>query len=439
MTKSASQNNQNYAIRFGLGAIKSVGLAAMESAVLERKTNGKFLDIFDFAQRIESKSINKKSIEALAKSGAFDSVGKNRQQIANSYEILVACAAQSKRNADSSQMSLFGSSDEFNKKPELKKIVDWNSAERLQMEFEAFGYFLNEHPLDDSLSELKLRGVIFSEKIEEGELEDGSIVKLAGVVASSKHRSGPKGRFAYIYISDPFGMFEATIFDEKIITENRDILSDGSVVVLECLIRKGEGGSRIMIKNVSNLYDFIRITKPSKAPFEDIKKQPNRSANRDFGKKNYGKNYENSGQNYGAKSFDQVNRNQNEQVPRNQNSIESNFVNSGDRSTSFETISQNKSLAATILQSGELCFVISDKSAILPLKTILAQKQQKSDLASEVKITLIAKPANLSEISKQKAKKILLNGSYFLSEIDILRFQNLHPKLTILKPDFMSQ
>lgn len=266
-------SEEKFAIRFGLGAIKAVGFNMMETAVAERKANGEFKDIYDFAERLDPRSINKKSIEALAKSGGFSSIEKNRKQVAESFEILSSYAAEKQDAVSSNQMSLFGGIAEMNKKPELKKTEDWTKIERLQKEFEAFGFFLNEHPVDDFLPDLRKRGVIFSDKLERDELEDGNLVKMAGVVAGSKHRSSARGRFAYLTISDPFGIFEAMIFDEAIITNARDLLLDGTSISLECLIKKDDGGVRILVREVKKLEEFIKNTPAAKKDFEDIKKQ----------------------------------------------------------------------------------------------------------------------------------------------------------------------
>lgn len=262
---------EKFAIRFGLGAVKAVGFSMMENAVKERNENGLFKDIYDFAARVDAKSINKKSVEALAKAGAFDCLNENRKQIANSFEILSAYSNQKNEESSSNQMMLFGGVEEA--KPQLAKTDNWSKTEKLQKEFEAFGFFLNEHPIDDFLSDLRKRGVIFSDKLERDELEDGNIVKMAGVVAGSKHRSSARGRFAYLTISDPFGIFEAMIFDEAIITNARDILTDGSLIFLECLVRKDDGGLRILVKEVKKLNEFITQTKAADKDFEDIKKQ----------------------------------------------------------------------------------------------------------------------------------------------------------------------
>lgn len=287
-SKDAPKYAPKYAIRFGLGAIKAVGIKIMEDVVQERKENGNFKDIYEFAERVNPKSVNKKSIEALGKAGAFDKLTKNRRQISESFEILSAYSAEKTEEATSNQMSLFGGMPEADIKPALKNVENWNKADRLQKEFEAFGYFLNEHPLDDSLSDLRKRGVIFSDKFESDELEDNSIVKMAGVVASSKHRSSARGRFAYIYISDPYGMLEAMIFDEEIITTSRDLIANGSTIAFEAVVRKDDGGSRLMFRSVTKLSDFIASVPAREDDFEDIVKRKTRKFNPDKDSRNSG-------------------------------------------------------------------------------------------------------------------------------------------------------
>ena len=289
-------NNQNpenqasekskFAIRFALGAIKAVGIGSMEEMVKERQENGKFKDIYDFAERIDNKLINKKSIEALSKAGAFDKIHNNRRQIAESFDI-ISSYSQEKNNAKSSnQMSFFGATID-DSKPALKKVNDWQEFEKLQNEFEAFGFFLNSHPLDSIKIDLQKRGVIFSDKLQKDELQDNDIIKIAGVVVSTKHRSGSRGRFAYINLSDIFSVFEMMIFDENLITEARDLIADGSQVVIEANIRKDEGGTRMSVKKITALNDFINNTKPRNDIFADIQKGNN------YKKFNNDKNYNN--------------------------------------------------------------------------------------------------------------------------------------------------
>ena len=389
--KIAEEDNKKYAIRFGLGAIKAVGFNMIEEALKEREKNGKFKNIYDFSQRVDPKSINKKSIEALAKSGSFDSLSNNRRQISESFDVLSAFANEAKEEANSNQMNLFGGITEEGSRPPLKSVIDWNKKQKLNCEFEAFGFFLNEHPIDNRVSDLKLRGIIFSPKIEEDALEDNTMIKMAGVVASSKHRSGPRGRFAYLNISDPFGIYEATIFDEALITANRDLLEDGSEIVVECLIRKDDGGTRIMVKGVFRVDDFIKNTNPAQKEFEDIKKIAARKFNPNFQK------------NSNFKSDSSKNSNQ---------------TNSFEKKSSAENIEAVK----TERKISQIEIKINDEKALLPLRTVLSQKI--SNNTEDAKIILIANRDN-QEI------KIALAPNFKIVEIDIFRLKNLHKDIII--------
>lgn len=363
------------AIRFGLGAIKAVGFGMMETVVAERKENGDFKDVYDFARRINPRLVNKKSIEALAKSGAFDSIHKNRRQVAESFEVLSAYSSRQNEESLSNQMNLFGGMPEANTKPQLKQTKDWTKSERLHEEFEAFGFYLNEHPIEDLLPDLRKRGVIFSDKIERDELIDGMLIKMAGIVATSKHRSSARGRFAYITFSDPFGIFEAMIFDEALITSARDILVDGSSIMIECLVRKDEGGIRISIQNVKELDEFIKNTEAAKEDFEDIKQQFIRNSNPKP------RNYENK-------------KNTSDQKP-----IEA----------SVKIITQPKKIPS------EIEIKITKREQIIDVKSLLSKLTKTGSTEGSTAIYLV-----------YEEKKILLPERFILSEIDLLRIKNLN-------------
>ena len=390
-TKIVEKDEKKYAIRFGLGAIKAVGFNMIQEALKERENNGKFQNVYDFSQRVDPKSVNKKSIEALAKSGSFDSLNNNRRQISESFDILSAFANEAKEEANSNQMNLFGGITEESSRPPLKVVADWTKKQKLNCEFEAFGFFLNEHPIDNRVGDLKLRGIVFSPKIEEDTLEDNNMIKMAGVVASSKHRSGSRGRFAYLNISDPFGIYEATIFDEALITANRDLLEDGSEIVVECLIRKDDGGTRIMVKGVFRVDDFIKNTNPAQKEFEDIKKNAVRKFNPNFQKNS---------------NF------------KNEASKSSNQVNSFEKKPSSENIEAVK----VERKISQIEIKVNDEKALLPLRTVLLQKISENN--DDAKIILIANRDN-------QEVKIALASNFKIAEIDIFRLKNLHKDLII--------
>ncbi|MBM5782281.1 MAG: hypothetical protein FJ368_02540 [Pelagibacterales bacterium] len=392
-----TQVQEKFAIRFGLGAIKAVGFNMMENAAKERKENGDFKDIYDFSERLDPRSINKKSIEALAKAGAFDDLTKNRRQIAESFDILSSYAAQKQEAALSNQMSLFGGLPESESKPELRKVDNWTKAEKLQKEFEAFGFFLNEHPVDDYLPELRKRGVVFSDKLERDELEDNNLIKMAGVVAGSKHRSGSRGRFAYMTISDPFGIFEAMIFDEELITSARDLLVDGSMILIECLVKKDDGGTRILVKEVKKLEEFIKNTKPAEEDFEDIKKQPSR--NRDFsGKRNFGGGNEDF-ESGGLKRFSEINK---------QESIKQN-----EQKLYQEKIENLK--AKKIFSSVQI--IIKERDPIQSVKALLSQRTVPNNFEKFSKVLFCIMRGG-------KVFKVELSQKYLLDDSDVSKLRS---------------
>lgn len=378
-----------FAIRFGLGAIKAVGFGMMENAIKVREEGGKFKDIYDFAERLDPRSVNKKSIEALAKAGAFDKLNPNRRQISESFDTLSSYSAQQSEAASSNQMSLFGGLPEANKKPELKKVENWNRIERLQKEFEAFGFFLNEHPIDEFISDLKKRGTIFSDKLERDELQDNNLVKMAGVIAGSKHRSGPRGRFAYLTVSDPLGIFEAMIFDEALITNARDLLADGSMIVLECLIRKDDGGIRILVRDVKKLEDFIRITPAKNEDFEDIKQQP---ARREYNRGGGGDS--NSWKNNSEKK-----------------TYEKKPAASVDNShqDKIEALKAKKVFSAVQI-------ILKERDAVIGVKSLLSQRVAPKDFEKFTRVYFVVMRGG-------KVTKVELSEKYLLDNADVLRMR----------------
>ncbi|MES2677904.1 MAG: hypothetical protein V4612_06325 [Pseudomonadota bacterium] len=379
--KKYDSQGQELAIRFGLGGIKAVGVGMVEEMIKNRQQNGGFQDIYDFASKAGSKAINKKALEALAKSGAFDNIHQGRNQIVESVETICKYAAAKEEEKNSNQMSLFGASQIIEEKPALKQVADWEADKKLQEEFKAFGFFLNEHPIDNFLEALGKRGVISSENIEE--LNDGNIVKLAGVVAYSKHKSGPKGRYAYLTLSDPFGIYETAIFDEGLITIHRDAMSDGNSLVVECLIRKDQGGSRLLVKSIEKLEDFIKHNHPKKEIYKDIKQQEKRG------------------------EFDWKKRNKEKSDAKGDS-----VVQDLEYRRRIDGLKNKK-----IIDQIEI--KIKDRHSVLQLKSFLSQRLAPEDFEkfSKVYFLIAGDDENLV--------KIAVEGKYLLDENDLNKIQNL--------------
>lgn len=290
--------DKELAVRYGLAGIKGVGTNVAEEIIEERKKNGDFKNIFDFVERVSGKVINKKTMEALSKAGTFDCIHKNRKQIHDSCEVLSKYCMSFQEEKQSSQMSLFGDLiGSSNTKPILAKTDDWVSMEKFQKEFEAFGFYLDGHPLSSLQKDLESRAITFSSELAGEEIIDGDKVYLAGVVVSTSIKSSAKGRYAFIQVSDAKGLVEIALFNNDLITEHKDWIDDKEhhQLAFECMIKKDDGGFRAIANNFYLLQDFMKnftpgslqkIThRPPKKEWNGEKKPWNKNENGEFKKK----------------------------------------------------------------------------------------------------------------------------------------------------------
>ncbi|WP_147125871.1 DNA polymerase III subunit alpha [Shimia ponticola] len=221
---------------YALGALKNVGVEAMR-LVVGGRGDKPFVNLFDFARRVDLKRVGKRPLEMLARAGAFDELDRNRRRVFNSLDALVAYSAAIHEQRASNQVSLFGEAGDDLPEPRLAPVEDWLPAERLSEEFAAVGFYLSGHPLDDYMAPLKRAagaGVPFHtlESLERDiQGREAMIAKLAGVVTGRQERKSARGnRFAFVQLSDPSGAYEVTVFSEAL-EKGREYLETGSKVV----------------------------------------------------------------------------------------------------------------------------------------------------------------------------------------------------------------
>ena len=241
-------------IRYGLAALKSVGSAITDNVVEIRKDE-KFKDICDFISRCGSKIIQKRQLESFIRSGSLDDFGENRASLLASFELLLKYANQCEQEKASKQTSLFGDDAEFSR-IEIKKIAEFSAKEQAQQEFEAIGFYLENHPIEQFEILLEKENITCSNEIEEIKAETQDI-RIAGAIISYKQRSGKNGRFVTLNISDKNGIIDLSIFNEDLINEVRELLVNGTVVVVEATLKQDESGSRIMINSMVSLEEFL--------------------------------------------------------------------------------------------------------------------------------------------------------------------------------------
>ncbi|HUW79369.1 MAG TPA: OB-fold nucleic acid binding domain-containing protein, partial [Acidocella sp.] len=247
------QEDGTLAIRYALGAIKRVGIAAMADLAKSRGEKP-FEDLSDFAARIDAKTITRGQIEILAKAGAFDSLEPNRAKIFTAAETIIRTAQSLAEEKESGQIGLFGGGAEP-EKIRLPNVQDWPETDRLANEAEAIGFHVSAHPLDMYAIALKRLGVVPSANIERRAQAGASRVKLAGTVAAKKERITRTGsRMVWVTLSDTQGSFEVTLFSE-VLSRVREYLSEGTALLVTADIKMEGESLRITASDVALLDD----------------------------------------------------------------------------------------------------------------------------------------------------------------------------------------
>jgi DNA polymerase-3 subunit alpha len=221
-------------IYYALAAVKNVGRQAMDHVVKVREEGGPFRSIADFARRIDPRLVNKRAFESLVKAGAFEALNKNRRQLVQSADLILAEAASVFNDRETGQAGLFGASTGIRDQAGLRLVAtdDWPMHERLSEEFSAIGFYLSGHPLDAYDKVLKRIGVTRYADLLADARRTSVKAKLAGTVIRRQERRGRSGDpFAFVGLSDPSGMFEIMVFSEAL-SQARSFLEAGRSVVM---------------------------------------------------------------------------------------------------------------------------------------------------------------------------------------------------------------
>jgi len=219
-------------ILYALGAVKNVGVDAM-GLICAARGDRPFATLFDFARRVDLKRVGKRSLEMLVHAGAFDALDRNRARVFASLDLLAAYSATVHDAAASDQVSLFGEAGEDLPEPRLPDAEDWMPHERLANEHRAIGFYLSGHPLDDYLPALRRKGCLTLEEVGNRVRGGPFVARMAGSVSSRQERKSQRGnRFAFVQLSDPTGLYEATVFSD-VLEPARRHLEAGSNVILQ--------------------------------------------------------------------------------------------------------------------------------------------------------------------------------------------------------------
>ncbi|WP_299205261.1 DNA polymerase III subunit alpha [uncultured Tateyamaria sp.] len=219
------------ALVYALGALKNVGVEAMR-LVQEAREDKPFVNLFDFARRVDLKRVGKRPLEMLARAGAFDQLDPNRRRVFDALDALSAYSAAIHDQKNSNQVSLFGEAGDDLPEPRLMPVDDWLPSERLGEEHKAVGFYLSGHPLDDYMGPLKRKGILTLDEVTAKAEGQPLVAKLAGVVSGLQIRKSARGnRFAFCQMSDTTGAFEVTLFSESL-EKAQDHLETGAKVIV---------------------------------------------------------------------------------------------------------------------------------------------------------------------------------------------------------------
>jgi DNA polymerase-3 subunit alpha len=250
-------------IRYGLGAIKGTGQQAIDAIVAAREGRGDgpngaeagpFKSLFDFCRRVDRSRLNKRTVEALIKAGAFDSLHPNRAEVLASVERAFDFAAASVANANQGGLfDMMGGDDDHGsstQEPELVATEPWGVKERLTLEKTAMGFYFSGHLFDEVQREVRR----FARTALEDVTESRDPVILAGIVTDFRVINGQRGKLALFKLDDKTAVLEISA-DENLINLHRNLLKDDELIIVQAVAQpdRFSGGLRLKIQQIWDL------------------------------------------------------------------------------------------------------------------------------------------------------------------------------------------
>src|SRR5262245_25500552 len=270
---------EDNAIHYSLAALKGVGTQAVEAIVAARDERP-FTDLADFAGRINPRAVNKRVLESLAAAGAFDEIDSHRTRVFAAVDAILAEAQRAYDTKESGVLEFSFGDAPARAALNLPRVEPWLPAERLQKEFDAIGFFLSGHPLDDYMPALKRMRVQSWAEFARSVKAGAGAGRVAGtVVARTERRTRTGSKMGIIGLSDPSGHFEAVVFSEGL-QQFRDVLEPGRAVLLtlSAELQGDEVRARIQMvepldEAAAKMQKALRVFVRSEEPIECVAKR----------------------------------------------------------------------------------------------------------------------------------------------------------------------
>ncbi len=238
-------------IRFGLSAVKNVGENTVEAIIAAREEDGAFTDVFDFCERVDPKTYNKRTLESLIKCGAFDNVGSSRAAMISVHAKAVERAARSLKDANDDQFSMFAAEEIAPPKPEIPDMED-DRRERLEWEKEALGLFVSDHPLRPVMH--KLGKHVNTTVSDLDGCRDGAVVWVGGLATSVRINTTRKGdNMAMLQLDDTRGLAEVIVFP-RVYASCAECVREDAVLKVKGRVERKEGIPRVVALEMEELH-----------------------------------------------------------------------------------------------------------------------------------------------------------------------------------------
>ena len=260
-------------IRFGLAAVKNVGVNIIENIVKEREENGEFKDFVDFAKRLDTKDTNKRVVESLIKCGAFDQISENRATLMAGYESVLESISMDRKKNIQGQISLFDAfpaqvdeAPEMQLSTNLPVVREFSEKERLNMEKEVLGMYLSGHPLSEYKSELDRKTSINMKKINELKEDEKTYMKLhdrevimGGMVIAKRIMTTKRNEImAFITLEDLYGTIEVVVFPQTLKKFNI-LLNDDSIILIKGAISIDDDEAKLIARDIKDINEEYRF------------------------------------------------------------------------------------------------------------------------------------------------------------------------------------
>ncbi len=260
-------------IRYGLGAIKGTGQQAIEAIVKAREEGGQFTSLFDFCVRVDRSRLNKRTVEALIKAGAFDSLHMNRASLSASVDRAFEFSAATLANVNQGGLfDMMGDDDHGSstQEPQLVEMMPWGIKERLTLEKTALGFYLSGHLFDAVEREVRQ----FARRKIDDLIDSREPQLLAGIVSDIRIINGQRGKVAIFKLDDKTMAMEATA-DENLINSARHILKEDELIIVMAKMQmdRFSGGFRLKMEQIWDLPTarcrygkYLRVAVNGRAP-----------------------------------------------------------------------------------------------------------------------------------------------------------------------------